>query len=266
MNYKETCEWLFCKTANFEHQGQTGYKAGMDNMLELDRIYGHPHRDFRCIHVTGTNGKGSVSHTIAAILQTCGYKVGLYTSPHVLNFNERIRINGKPISEDYVVRFVEEGRERFESLGCTFFEIATEMAFKYFSDEEIDVAVVEVGLGGRLDSTNIITPILSVITNVSLEHTQILGKTIEQIAHEKGGIIKEGVPVVIGEASPASRQVFESLAEERHAPIRFAEDEEVEYEDYIIDGRKSTALECLRFRESLGDTIRIIQPIWFSVE
>ena len=253
MNYEETCEWLFCKTANFEHQGQTGYKVGLDNMLELDRYYGHPHRDFRCIHVTGTNGKGSVSHTIAAVLQMCGYKVGLYTSPHVLNFNERIRINGKPISEDYVVRFVEEGRERFESLGCTFFEIATEMAFKYFCDEQIDIAVVEVGLGGRLDSTNIITPILSVITNVSLEHTQILGKTIEQIAHEKGGIIKEGVPVVIGEASTASRKVFESLAQERHAPIRFAEDEEEILSATSMDDGSGISYETVHWGKFKGE-------------
>lgn len=226
MTYQDTCDWLFCKTANFEHQGQTGYKASLDNMLRLDDHYGHPHKDFKCIHVTGTNGKGSVSHTLAAVLQSCGYKVGLYTSPHVLDFSERIRINGTPINKDYVVRFVEEGRKQFETIGCTFFEIATAMAFKYFSDEQIDIAVVEVGLGGRLDSTNIITPILSVITNVSLEHTQILGKTIEQIAFEKGGIIKDGVPVVIGETSPESRHVFESLAQERHAPIRFAEDEQ----------------------------------------
>lgn len=226
MTYQETCEWLFCKTANFEHQGQTGYKASLDNMLRLDDHYGHPHRDFKCIHVTGTNGKGSVSHTLAAILQSGGYKVGLYTSPHVLDFSERIRINGAPINQDYVVRFVEEGRKLFETIGCTFFEIATAMAFKYFSDEQIDIAVVEVGLGGRLDSTNIITPVLSVITNVSLEHTQILGKTVEQIAFEKGGIIKDGVPVVIGETSPESRHVFESLAQQRHAPIRFAEDEQ----------------------------------------
>lgn len=226
MTYQETCEWLFCKTANFEHQGQTGYKASLDNMMRLDDHYGHPHRDFKCIHVTGTNGKGSVSHTLAAILQSGGYKVGLYTSPHVLDFSERIRINGAPINQDYVVRFVEEGRKQFETIGCTFFEIATAMAFKYFSDEQIDIAVVEVGLGGRLDSTNIITPVLSVITNVSLEHTQILGKTVEQIAFEKGGIIKDGVPVVIGETSPESRHVFESLAQQRHAPIRFAEDEQ----------------------------------------
>ncbi len=226
MTYQETCEWLFCKTANFEHQGQAGYKASLDNMLQLDDHYGHPHRDFKCIHVTGTNGKGSVSHTLAAILQSGGYKVGLYTSPHVLDFSERIRINGTPINQDYVVRFVEEGRKQFEIIGCTFFEIATAMAFKYFSDEQIDIAVVEVGLGGRLDSTNIITPVLSVITNVSLEHTQILGKTVEQIAFEKGGIIKDGVPVVIGETSPESRHVFESLAQQRHAPIRFAEDEQ----------------------------------------
>lgn len=247
MNYKETCDYLFCQTANFEHQGQTGYKASLDNMLKIDQHYGHPHRNFRCIHVTGTNGKGSVSHSLAAVLQAYGYKVGLYTSPHVLNFNERIRINGKPISEDYVVSFVEEGRNSFEAIGCTFFEIATAMAFKYFSDEHIDMAVVEVGLGGRLDSTNIITPILSVITNVSLEHTQILGKTIGQIAFEKGGIIKEGIPVVIGEATSESRPVFESLAQQRHAPIRFAEDEQEILSATLMDNGSGISYETLNW-------------------
>lgn len=226
MNYAETCDYMFCQTANFEHQGNTGYKPGLDSMLRLDDLYGHPHRSYRCIHVTGTNGKGSVSHTLAAVLQKCGYKVGLYTSPHLLDFSERIRIDGRPIDKDYVVRFVEEGRKHFDAIGSTFFEIATAMALKYFSEEHVDIAVIEVGLGGRLDSTNIIRPVLSVITNVSLEHTQILGNTVGEIAFEKGGIIKDHTPVVIGEASAEARTVFESLAREHHAPIRFADDEQ----------------------------------------
>lgn len=237
MTYQETCKWLFCQTPNYESQGNSGYKVGLDNMLELDRHYGNPHHNFKCIHITGTNGKGSVSHTLAAILQVCGYKVGLYTSPHLLDFSERIRINGQPISESYVTDFIENGKSLFESLGNTFFEIATEMAFNYFSDNEVDIAVVEVGLGGRLDSTNIIAPILSVITNVSLDHMHILGSSVEQIAIEKGGIIKDNVPVVIGEASDKIRPVFEALAKERHAPIVYAEDaKEVLKAEIISDG------------------------------
>ena len=188
MTYQETCDYMFCQTANFEHQGNTGYKPGLDSMLRLDDLYGHPHRSYRCIHVTGTNGKGSVSHTLAAVLQKCGYKVGLYTSPHLLDFSERIRINGKPISEDYVVKFVEEGKDFFEQQKATFFDIATAMAFKYFKDMDVDIAVVEVGLGGRLDCTNIITPIMSIITNVSLDHTQLLGDSLEQIAIEQNSL------------------------------------------------------------------------------
>lgn len=224
MTYEETCEYLFQQTSNFERQGQTGYKEGLDNMLKLDEHYNHPHNNFKSIHIAGTNGKGSVSHTIAAMLQVCGYKVGLYTSPHLLDFGERIRINGQPISEDYVVQFVEEGRELFESVGSSFFEIATIMAFKYFSDNGVDIAIVEVGLGGRLDSTNIITPILSVITNISLDHTQLLGSTVEQIAVEKGGIIKNGIPLVVGEAPANIRPIFDALAQENETTVEYAED------------------------------------------
>ena len=226
MNYQETCDYLFSQTANFEQQGASGYKPGLDTSMALDEHYGHPHEHFRSIHVAGTNGKGSVSHLMAAQLQGCGYSVGLYTSPHIIDFSERIRVNGKPISEEYVVAFVEEGRDFFEQQKATFFEIATAMAFKYFKDMDVDIAIVEVGLGGRLDSTNIITPILSVITNVSLDHTQLLGDSVEQIAMEKGGIIKRGVPVVIGETTPETRMVFDALAQEANAPIIFAEDEQ----------------------------------------
>src|SRR5574344_199501 len=185
MNYEQTCEYLFQQTANYENQGKSGYKPGLDNMQKLDEHYGRPHQSFRSIHIAGTNGKGSVSHTIAALLQVCGYRVGLYTSPHLTDFSDRIRVNGKPIEHDYVTHFVESGKKYFEQNQFTFFEITTEMAFNYFKEKDIDIAVIEVGLGGRLDSTNIINPILSVITNVSLDHTQILGSSIEQIAMEK---------------------------------------------------------------------------------
>lgn len=224
MTYQETCNYLFTQTPMFEKQGVSGYKEGLENTLALDEHFGHPHKNFRSIHIAGTNGKGSCAHTIAAILQQCGYRVGLYTSPHLVDFRERIRINGQPIPENYVVDFVENERNFFEPLQPTFFELTTAMAFKYFSEMQVDIAVIEVGLGGRLDCTNIITPILSVITNISLDHTQLLGDSLEQIAMEKAGIIKSGVPVVIGEALKETRPVFEAMAEENKAPIIFAED------------------------------------------
>lgn len=232
MTYEETTHYLFKQTANYEQQGQSGYKAGLHNSLALDEHYDHPHHQFKSIHVAGTNGKGSCSHMLAAILQRAGYKVGLYTSPHLVDYSERIRINGKPIAQEYVIKFVEDGKSFFEQLGASFFEITTAMAFKYFADYGVDIAVVEVGLGGRLDSTNIITPLVSLITNISLDHTELLGSTVEQIAMEKGGIIKRGVPVIIGETTPETHEIFAALASETEAPIVFAEEhtEVVSYE------------------------------------
>ena len=223
MSYQETCEYLFNAMPMFERQGANGYKEGLGNSLALDKHFGHPHKNFLTIHVAGTNGKGSCSHTLAAILQMCGYKVGLYTSPHLVDFSERIRINGQPISEEYVVNFVEQEKAFIESIHPSFFEVTTAMAFKYFADMKVDISVIEVGLGGRLDCTNIITPILSVITNIGMDHTQFLGSSLEQIASEKAGIIKADVPVVIGETTPETRAVFEAFATELHAPITFAE-------------------------------------------
>ena len=227
MNYFEATQYLFNQTANFEKQGPSGYKEGLRSMIALDEHFGHPHQKFRTIHVAGTNGKGSLSHMLAAQLQVCGYRVGLYTSPHLVDFRERIRVNGHPVSEDYVTQFVEAERSFFEPLKATFFEITTAMAFKYFSEQDVDIAVIEVGLGGRMDSTNIITPILSIITNISLDHTQLLGSTMEEIAAEKAGIIKEGVPCVIGETTPETRPVFETAAKEKHAKVLFAEDQPI---------------------------------------
>ena len=224
MNYQETVEYLFNSTPVFEKVGATAYKEGLYNTYELDKHFGHPHRQFKTIHVAGTNGKGSCSHTIAAILQAAGYRVGLYTSPHLVDFRERIRVNGECISERYVVDFVEEERNFFEPLHTSFFELTTALAFKYFAEAKVDIAVIEVGLGGRLDCTNIITPILSVITNISLDHTQFLGDTLQKIAGEKAGIIKPNVPVVIGESNAETRPVFEAKAAENNAPIIFAED------------------------------------------
>ena len=224
MTYKETCNYLFNQIPMFERQGASGYKEGLENTLKLDEHFGHPHRNYLTIHVAGTNGKGSCSHTISAILQQCGYRVGLYTSPHLVDFSERIRINGEPIDENYVVDFVANEKAFFEPLKPSFFEVTTAMAFKYFSDKAVDIAVIEVGLGGRLDCTNVITPILSVITNISYDHTQFLGSTLEQIAMEKAGIMKKDVPVVIGETTPETRMIFEAVAQETCAPITFAED------------------------------------------
>ena len=204
-----------------------------------DEHFGHPHRNFRTIHVAGTNGKGSCSHTLAAILQEAGYRTGLYTSPHLVDFRERIRVNGQPIPEEYVIRFVEEERSFFEPLSPSFFELTTAMAFRYFADQKVDVAIIEVGLGGRLDCTNIIRPDLCIITNISFDHTQFLGSTLAQIASEKAGIIKQGIPVVIGETTPETRPVFAEKAQVVQAPICFAEDhvpEEYSDMDYELKG------------------------------
>lgn len=227
MNYQETTEYLFNSTPVFEKIGAKAYKPGLQTTHELDEHFGHPHRQYTTIHIAGTNGKGSCSHTIAAILQSQGYKVGLYTSPHLVDFRERIRVNGECLPEQYVIDFVEENRAFFEPLHPSFFELTTAMAFKYFAEQKVDYAVIEVGLGGRLDCTNIITPVLSVITNISFDHTQFLGNTLAEIAGEKAGIIKPDVPVVIGEYIEETRPVFEKVAGERHSPILFAQDEDI---------------------------------------
>ena len=230
MDYQDTLSYLYNSAPMFQQVGSSAYKEGLENTRALDEHFGYPHRSFRCIHVAGTNGKGSCSHTLAAILQEAGYRVGLYTSPHLIDFRERIRINGIPVPEEYVIRFVEEERSYFEPLHPSFFELTTAMAFRYFADEKVDVAIIEVGLGGRLDCTNIIRPDLCVITNISFDHVQFLGNTLAKIAGEKAGIIKSGIPVVIGETTPETRPVFLNKAQEVGAPIYFAE--ENDREDY----------------------------------
>lgn len=209
----------------FQREGQAAYKANLDNTLRLDEHFRHPHRRFKTIHVAGTNGKGSVSHMIASILQEAGYKTGLYTSPHLKDFRERIKINGEMIPEKYVTGFIEQNQDFFAALHPSFFEMTVAMAFKYFADREVDVAVIEVGLGGRLDSTNIITPLTSVITNISFDHMALLGDTLEKIAAEKSGIIKPHIPVVIGTRDRNYDFVFEGKARSCDAPLTFASDE-----------------------------------------
>ena len=227
MTYNEATTYLFNSAPLFQNIGAGAYKEGLSNTNALDSRYGHPHRCYRTIHVGGTNGKGSVSHTLAAILQCAGYKVGLYTSPHLADFRERIRVNGQMIPEQRVIDFVTQEKEFFEPLHPSFFELATALAFLYFKEEKVDVAVIEVGLGGRLDCTNIINPDLSVITNISKDHVQFLGDTPTQIAKEKAGIIKPGTPVVIGETNNniEVRNVFITKSKEVGTSIKFADEE-----------------------------------------
>lgn len=227
MNYSETLHYLYTSVPVFQHTGASAYKPGLDTSMALDNYLGNPHRAYKTIHVGGTNGKGSTSHLLAAILQQSGYKVGLYTSPHLVDFRERIRVNGQKIPEEYVIDFVARHRTFFESLHPSFFELTMSMAFNYFRACKVDVAIIEVGLGGRLDSTNIIMPELSIITNISLDHVQFLGDTVEKIAIEKAGIIKENIPVIIGEAQGNVRKVFEEKAQAVNALIVFAEEEDV---------------------------------------
>lgn len=207
----------------YQQVGKVAYKADLSNTLQLMEHLDHPEQSFKSIHVAGTNGKGSVSHMLASVLQEAGYKVGLYTSPHLKDFRERIKINGGMISEDYVVDFIAKNISFFETHELSFFEMTVGLAFDYFRKEEVDIAVIEVGMGGRLDSTNVITPELSIITNIGLDHTQFLGNTLAAIAGEKAGIIKKGVPVVIGETIPETKAVFQQAADEKHAPIYWAE-------------------------------------------
>ena len=227
MTYDETVNYLYNCAPPFQQVGGAAYKEGLANSIALDNHLGNPHRKFRTIHVAGTNGKGSCSHTLASVMQAAGYKVGLYTSPHLIDFRERIRVNGKPAEKEFVVRFVEKEKGFFEPLNPSFFELTTAMAFTYFAERQVDVAIVEVGLGGRLDCTNIITPDLCIITNISPDHVQFLGDTLAQIAGEKAGIIKPGVPVVIGETTPETKEVFLAKAAEEESPVIFAENERV---------------------------------------
>ena len=228
MDYQQTIDYLYHAAPLFQNIGAGAYKEGLSNTRALDEHFGHPHTHYRTIHVAGTNGKGSVSSTLAAILQSAGLRVGLYTSPHLVDFRERIRVNGKMIPKRRVIDFVRKERAFFEPLSPSFFELTTALAFVYFAEQQVDVAVIEVGLGGRLDCTNIISPDLSIITNISFDHQQFLGDTLPQIAAEKAGIIKAGVPVVVGETNNHEevREVFVQKATGLDAPLRFADEED----------------------------------------
>ena len=229
MDYQQTLDFMFAQLPMYHRIGAAAYKADIQPTIDMMTALGNPERRFRSIHVAGTNGKGSVSHFLASILQEAGYKVGLYTSPHLVDFRERIRINGEMISKEAVVSFVENNRQMIADLKLSFFEMTVGMAFDYFAREKVDVAVVEVGMGGRLDSTNVIKPLLSIITNIGLDHTQFLGDTLEKIAREKAGVIKPNVPVVIGETQPETTPVFMANANANQSPITFAD------QHYVVD-------------------------------
>jgi len=224
LNYQDAITFLFDRLPMYQRVGKSAYKSNLDTTHALDEYFGHPHRTFKSIHIAGTNGKGSVAHMLSSILQSAGYRVGLYTSPHLTDFRERIRLDGKMIAEEWVTEFVDKHREILVKLSPSFFEMTVAMAFDYFSRKKVDFAVVETGMGGRLDSTNIIRPMVSVITNIGFDHSQFLGDTIYKIAVEKAGIIKSGIPVVIGETQEEARLVFSRIAREKGCSIIYADE------------------------------------------
>ena len=254
MNYKETLDWMFNKLPMYQIQGAKAYRKDITNTVLLAKHLGNPEQHLKCIHVAGTNGKGSTSHLLASVLQEAGYKVGLYTSPHLKDYRERIAINGKTISEEYVTEFMNKNKAYFEANELSFFEMSVGLGFEYFVQEKTDIIIIEVGMGGRLDSTNIITPLISVITNIGLDHTQFLGDTLEAIAFEKAGIIKPNVPVVIGEYVAETKPVFLAKADETHSEIFFAS-------DLISETYPSVLLGDYQFqnKKTVLQTIKVLQ-------
>lgn len=258
MNYQETLIWMFSQLPVYQLQGASAYKKDLTNTILLCDYLGNPEKNLKCIHVAGTNGKGSTSHLLASVLHEAGYKTGLFTSPHLKDFRERIKINGIDISEEYVCEFIAKHQLFFEENELSFYEMTVGLAFDYFSKEKVDIAIIEVGLGGRLDSTNVITPLISVITNIGIDHTQFLGTTLEAIAFEKAGIIKSGIPVVVGEYSPETQPVFLAKAAECQSEIYFASDlitknyPSALLGDYQIHNTKTT-LQTLRVLQTQGD-------------
>lgn len=259
MTYRETLDWMFGQLPMYQQKGIMALNAKLDNIIQFSAHLGHPEKHFKSIHVAGTNGKGSSSHMLASILQEAGYKVGLYTSPHLKDFRERIKIDGQPIGEGLVIEFIEDNREYLEKRSLSFFEMTVGMAFSCFAREAVDVAVVEVGLGGRLDSTNIITPEVSLITNIGMDHTQILGNSLEKIALEKAGIIKPKVPVVISETQEEIRAIFQLIAHRSGSKITFADSLDLpsmttdlmgDYQAKNIQGVQATIRELRTFEVS----------------
>lgn len=241
----------------YQRVGTAAYKANLDNTLQLAAYLGHPERSFKSVHIAGTNGKGSTSHMLASVFQEAGYRTGLYTSPHLKDFRERIKVNGKMIPKKKVVSFISQHRSFFENQQLSFFEMTVGLAFDYFKTEKVDIAIVEVGLGGRLDSTNIITPEVSVITNIGLDHTQFLGTTLAAIAAEKAGIIKQNIPVVIGETTVETKSVFQKISEEKEAPVYFAEEDEFNFRPTDLKGvyqkmNQRTVLKTIQLLQKKG--------------
>ena len=243
MTYSQTIDFLFNQVTSFQQVGAAAYKPGLERVEEFCRLLGNPHNDYHTIHIAGTNGKGSTSHMMASVLQQAGYRVGLFTSPHLKDFRERVRVDGEMISEQEVVGFVERNLPEIKRLGLSFFEITAAMAFEHFALQDVEVAVIETGLGGRLDATNIITPLVSVITNIGLDHTDLLGSTLQAVAAEKAGIIKRGVPVVLGERSEEYNDIFVKRAEELNAPLYFAQEQCRVLEQGVADGMQRFVLQ-----------------------
>jgi len=254
MNYQETINWMFSQLPMYQTQGASAYKKDLTNTLLLSKHLNHPERDLKCIHVAGTNGKGSTSHLLASVLQESGYKVGLYTSPHLKDYRERIKINGKEISEEFVCKFINFNKTFFEYNQLSFFEMTVGLAFEYFKKEKTDINIIEVGMGGRLDSTNIIHPLISVITNIGFDHTQFLGNTLAQIAFEKAGIIKKDIPIVIGEYVKETKAVFLNKAKETNSEIFFASDlVELTYPSELLGDYQ------IHNKKTVHQTIKVLQ-------
>ena len=263
MTYEEATKFLFEQLPMYQRQGKSAYKADLNTTIQLDEYFKHPHKAYRTIHVAGTNGKGSVSHILASILMQAGYKTGLYTSPHLKDFRERIKINGRPIPEADVVSFVTDHKNIINKLEPSFFEMTAAMAFDHFKKEQVDVAVIEVGMGGRLDSTNIISPDLSVITNIGLDHTQFLGSTKKEIAAEKAGIIKKHIPVIIGESDDETKDVFISTAKAQEAPITFADEiYRIPYSTFSHDNKQ--IMQVYSGDDLVFENLKISLPGWYQ--
>ncbi|MFL2569686.1 MAG: bifunctional folylpolyglutamate synthase/dihydrofolate synthase [Flavobacteriales bacterium] len=251
MTYQECLDWLFSQLPMYQRTGSIAYKADIGNIVQATEKLGNPHQNFKSIHIAGTNGKGSTSHLLASVLQEAGYKIGLYTSPHLKDFRERIRINGEMIKQESVIQFITKNKDWFSQIGMSFFEMTVALAFHHFAKEKVDIAIIEVGLGGRIDSTNIIQPELSIITNIGLDHTELLGDSIEKIAREKGGIIKPSTPVLIGRKQHQTEAIFDEIAQDNHSKLYYSENCDIESDlkgNYQNENKNTayTAIKILR--------------------